>query len=45
VPTRPYGKLSVDKTFGSGEGRMDSGARRKVELGFVAFLRNFEFCY
>jgi hypothetical protein len=32
VPARPSGKgrLSVDKTFGSGEGKMNSGARREV---------------
>jgi hypothetical protein len=36
VPARPYGKgpLSVDKTFGSVEGKMKTGARREVgEVG------------
>jgi hypothetical protein len=34
VPARPSGKgrFSEGKAFGSGEGRMRSGARREVEL-------------
>jgi hypothetical protein len=36
---RPSGKgrLSVDKTFGSGGGKMKSGVRTEVELGLTAF--------
>jgi hypothetical protein len=36
VLTRPSRKdsLGEDKAFGSGEGKMDYGARREVELGF-----------
>jgi hypothetical protein len=35
VPTRPSGKsrFSEGKAFGSGEGLMESGARREVEQG------------
>jgi hypothetical protein len=35
VPTRPSGKgrFSEGKAFGSGKGRMRSGARREVEQG------------
>jgi hypothetical protein len=35
LPACPSGKgsLSVDKTFGSREGKMKSGARREVGLG------------
>jgi hypothetical protein len=46
VPARPSGgkgRLSADKTFGSGEGKMKSGARTEAELGLTAFVRNFEF--
>jgi hypothetical protein len=45
VPARPLGKgrLGKDKAFGSGEGRMKSGARRDVELGLTALVHNFGF--
>jgi hypothetical protein len=45
VPTRPSGKgrFSKGKAFGSGKGRMRSGARREVEQGLTAFVHNFEF--
>jgi hypothetical protein len=45
VPTRPSGKgrFSEGKAFGSGKGRMRSGARTEVEQGLTAFVRNFEF--
>jgi hypothetical protein len=29
--------------FGSGKGRMRSGARREIEQGLTAFIHNFEF--
>jgi hypothetical protein len=47
VPARPSGKcrFSEGKAFGSGKGRMRSGARREVEQGLTAFVRDFEFCY
>jgi hypothetical protein len=47
VPARPSGKdrFSEVKAFGSGEGLMESGARREVEQGLTAFVHNFEFCY
>jgi hypothetical protein len=47
VPVRPFGKgrLSVDTIFGRGEGKMESGAKREIELGLTAFVHNFEFCY
>jgi hypothetical protein len=47
VPARPSGKgrISVDETFGGGQGKMKSGARREFEAGHTAFVRNFEFCY
>jgi hypothetical protein len=37
VPARPSGKgrFSEGKAFGSGEGRMRSGARREVEQGLM----------
>jgi hypothetical protein len=35
----------VVKAFGTGEGEMNSGARREVELGLAAFECNFEFYY
>jgi hypothetical protein len=35
----------VDKTFGSGVGKMKNGARRKFELGLTASAHNFEFSY
>jgi hypothetical protein len=43
VPGRPSdeGRLSLDKTFGSGKGKMKSGTRREVELGLTAFVHNF----
>jgi hypothetical protein len=45
VPTHPPGKgrLSVCQIFGSGECNM-SGAKREVELGPTALVRNFELC-
>jgi hypothetical protein len=47
VPARPSGKgrFSEGKAFGSGEGKMESGARAEVEQGLTAFVHNFEFCY
>jgi hypothetical protein len=40
VPARPgKSSLSVDKTFGSEEGKVDSGA------GSYCIVHNFEFCY
>jgi hypothetical protein len=47
VPARPSGKgrFGEGKAFGSGEGRMRSGARREVEQGLSTFVHNFEFCY
>jgi hypothetical protein len=47
VPARPSGKgrFSEGKAFGSGEGKMKSGARTEVEQGLTAFVHNFEFCY
>jgi hypothetical protein len=39
------GRLSVVKTFGSGEGKMKSVARREIELSLTAVIHNFEFCY
>jgi hypothetical protein len=47
VPARPSGKgrFSEGKAFGSGEGKMESGARREVEQGLTTFVHNFEFCY
>jgi hypothetical protein len=46
VPARPSGRsrFSEGKAFGSGEGKMESGARREVEQGLTAFVHNFEFC-
>jgi hypothetical protein len=37
VPARPSGKVrfSEGKAFGSGKGRMRSGARREVEQGLM----------
>jgi hypothetical protein len=45
VPARPSskGRVSLFETFGGGEGKMKSGARREVELGLTAFARDFEF--
>jgi hypothetical protein len=45
VPARPFGegRFSEGKAFGSGKGRMKIGARREVEQGLTAFVRNFEF--
>jgi hypothetical protein len=46
MPARPSGegRFSESKAFGSGEGKeMKSGARREVEHGLTAFVRNFEF--
>jgi hypothetical protein len=31
----------MDKTFGSGNCKMNCGARRGLELGLTAFVRNF----
>jgi hypothetical protein len=47
VPARPSGKgrFGESKAFGSGEGEMESGARREVEQGLTTFVHNFEFCY
>jgi hypothetical protein len=47
VPVRPSGKgrFSEGKAFGSGKGKMEIGARREVEQGLTAFVRDFEFCY
>jgi hypothetical protein len=48
VPAHPSGKgrFGEGKAFGSGKGRMRSGARREVELqGLTAFVHNFEFCF
>jgi hypothetical protein len=47
VPARLSGKVKiiVDETFGGGEGKMKSGARREVELGLTAFARYFECSY
>jgi hypothetical protein len=44
VPARPTGKgrFSEGKAFGSGEGRIKSGARREVERGLTAFVHNFD---
>jgi hypothetical protein len=41
VPARPSGK---GKAFGSGEGELESGAKREVQQGLTAFVHNFEFC-
>jgi hypothetical protein len=45
VPARLSGKgrFSEGKAFGSGKGRMKSGARREVKQGRSAFVHNFEF--
>jgi hypothetical protein len=45
VPARPSGtgKFSEGKAFGSGNARMRSGARREVERGLTAFVRNLNF--
>jgi hypothetical protein len=47
VPVRPSGKVRFGegKAFGSGEGKMESRARREVEQSLTAFVQNFEFCY
>jgi hypothetical protein len=39
------GRFGEGKAFGSGEGKLESGARREVEQGLTAFVHNFEFCY
>jgi hypothetical protein len=46
VPARPSGKgkISVVETFGGGEGRMKSGARRGVQSDLTAVAPHFEFC-
>jgi hypothetical protein len=38
VPARPSGKgrFGEGKVFGSGEGKIESGARREVEQGLTA---------
>jgi hypothetical protein len=45
VPARPSGKgrFSEGTAFGSGKGRMRSGARREVEQSLSEFVHNFEF--
>jgi hypothetical protein len=45
VPARPSGRgrFSESKAFGSGKGRLRSGARREVEQSLTTFVRNFEF--
>jgi hypothetical protein len=47
VPARPSGRgrFSEDQAFGSGKGKMKSGARREIEQRLTAFVHNFEFCY
>jgi hypothetical protein len=35
----------MDKTFGSGEGKINGIAGRELELGLTAFVHNFECCY
>jgi hypothetical protein len=47
VPARPSGKgrFCEGKAFGSGKGRMKSGARREVEQSLAAFVHNSEFLY
>jgi hypothetical protein len=35
--------VSVDKTFGGGEGKTKSGARRETELGLTAFVSSLDF--
>jgi hypothetical protein len=47
VPARPSGKdrFGEGKAFGSGEGEIESGARREVEPGLTAFVHNSECCY
>jgi hypothetical protein len=43
VPARPSGKgrCSEGKAVGSGEGEIESGARREVEQGLTTFVHNF----
>jgi hypothetical protein len=45
VPARPSGKgrFSEGEAFGSGEGKMESGARTEVEQGLTAFVHNLNF--
>jgi hypothetical protein len=45
VPARPSGRgrFGEGKAFGSGEGKMEIGARREVEQGLTAFVHNFNF--
>lgn len=47
MPSRPCdeGSFTEGKAFGSEERKMDSGARRDVELGLSAFVHNFELLY
>jgi hypothetical protein len=47
VHARPSGKgrLNGDETFGSGKVKVESGARREVELGLTAFFHNLGICY
>jgi hypothetical protein len=33
----------MDRIFGSGEAKTEGEARREVELGFTAYVHNFEF--
>jgi hypothetical protein len=44
VPARPFDKvrLSLDKMFVSGEGKMKSGARRDVGPGRTAFSHSLK---
>jgi hypothetical protein len=43
VPARPSGRSSFSEglAFGSGEGKMDSGARREVEQGLNCVRAQF----
>jgi hypothetical protein len=44
VPTRPSGKvrITVVEIFGGGKSQMKNGARREVQPGRTAVLRNFD---
>jgi hypothetical protein len=45
VPARPCGegRFGESKAFGSGECKMEIGARREVEQVLTAFVQNFNF--
>jgi hypothetical protein len=47
VAVRPSGKGRLDegRAFGSRKGKTESGSKREVELGLIAFAHNSEFCY